>query len=317
MKTASAFLIVFPSSFLIAFFLIVILIFFVLTEIFVRRRALNADEAWPTRPLPAVDEQATRIAILGDSITYGYELAESETWPFLLERRLQREHPHRRWQVFNLSVNGSTAADAYVRFDSLLRPLRPHMVIMALGLNDCRQVYRGIDRRRITQFRRNEQTWWGRSHLLRALFYRLRPLPQPDYALNPPDPGPRIPPETFRDILTWLAKQTRRLGAQPVFLTLTPISPNLDATRRREFARREAYNAIIREVARDASAPFIELSHRFPAGQPWLADGVHLSPQGEAFVADRVWTGLHRPQLAAALSLQTQVSNAEMAPSLD
>lgn len=271
-----------------AFFLTGLLALLLGLELAIRHRAAADPGAWTTRPLPTPATQATRIVVLGDSIAYGTGLPESDAWPARLSQRLKDEYPQRRWQVINAGVSGNTAVDAYARFDVHVRAYRPHRVIIALGLNDCRQVYRAIDPRRLALFRRDETTWWGKSYLLRAVVNRLRPLPEPDYAGVRQVEGPRIPPDDFRAILSWLVQETREIDAQPVLLTLPPLSPQLPADRRIEFSRHSQYNSIIRATARETGAPFIEVSHRFSSGQPWLEDGVHLSAAGETEIAERV-----------------------------
>lgn len=287
-------------------------------EWLLRQRAAAASGDWETRPLPEPDLKATRIVVLGDSIAYGSDLPAAAAWPSLLAERLQRRYPGRRWQVINAGVSGHTSADAYVRFHEHVSRYEPHLVLIALGLNDLRQVRRSHDARRRALFARNERTWWGKSYLARALSYRLLPLPTPTPAMEDQPAGEaRVSADEFTAILTWLLRQTQRLGAQPVLLTLAPLSPGLNGARRAEFARWSQYNALLRETARNLNVPFIELSHRFTVDQPWLADGVHLSAEGEAAVAERVWQGLHRPTIAPALQLSTQESNAEMAPTLE
>lgn len=300
------------------FLLFLLILALIGLELALRRRATAPTGAWETRPLPPPDPEAVRIVALGDSITFAWELDEQDAWPSQLADRIREAHPHRPWQIINAGVNGHTVADGYARFHEHVRRYHPHLVLIAFGINDCRQVGRMNDARRQALFARNEQKWWGRSYLGRAIANRLSPLPAPDLeAESRPASGPRVPLETYRLILAWLALATRRRGAQPVLLTLAPLSPDLPLTAEREFARWPDYNAAIRELARNLDVPFIEISHKLPGEQPWLADGVHLSAAGEATVADRVWNALQRPTLAPALRLNTRESNAEMAPALE
>ena len=119
-------------------------------ELLLRQRSAIRSRA--IRPPGPIDASTTRIVVLGDSIAHAPDLPAEQAWPALLEKHLQDGYPDRRWQVINASVSGSTTADAYVRFDQHVRAFRPDLVLIALGLNDCRQVYRAIDRRRIASF---------------------------------------------------------------------------------------------------------------------------------------------------------------------
>ena len=72
---------------------------------------------------------------LGDSITAGSSLAPTETYPDVLQQRLQRDgYPHR---VVNAGIDGDTTADAHRRLATALRP-GTTIVIVALGLNDVK-----------------------------------------------------------------------------------------------------------------------------------------------------------------------------------
>lgn len=301
-------------------------------EMLIRRRAVTDRANWDTRTLPAPDLQATRIVVLGDSIAYGQYLDETLAWPALLAARLVDELPQRHWQVVNASVPGDTAADAYVRFHAHVAAYRPRLVLIALGLNDCHRAANTGAEQHLALFRQNEMTAWGRSHLLRALAARFnssRRQPSRMHSISTRQPpSPILPLDDYRDIMIWLARQCRRLGSQPAFLTLTPIhSDGQDGAGPEgsagEWGLWADYNQAIRDLGRarngaDYSAtPVIEVSHKFASVQNWIEDGVHLSFAGQSALAERVWQGLQRPNLAPALALQGQASNAEMAPSLD
>lgn len=288
-------------------------------EVHLRRRAAQQDEPWDTRTLPPPDPQATRIVVLGDSIAYGQFLAEEQAWPALLAARLAEEFPQRHWQVVNAGVPGDATADAYLRFQAHVAAYRPRLVLIALGLNDCHRTGgSGRADRRLARFRQNEMARWGRSHLVRAIAARLA---SPQH-LPPPAARPRpiVPLDDYKRIMVWLTQQCQRLGSRPVFLTLTPLAPGLQNGG--EWGLWADYNQAIRDLGRALDTPVVEVSHKFTFAQGWSEDGVHLSAEGQAAVAERVWQALQRPHLAPLLgdplnARHGQVSNAEMAPSLD
>ena len=81
---------------------------------------------------PAVDD-TPRIVCLGDSLTAGYGLAQSEAYPALLQERLRAAgHPH---DVVNAGVSGDTSAGGLRRLDWSLRG-DVRLLIVALGAND-------------------------------------------------------------------------------------------------------------------------------------------------------------------------------------
>jgi acyl-CoA thioesterase-1 len=79
------------------------------------------------------------IVDLGDSLTAGYGLPESEAFPARLEAWLHRQRIDAH--VVNAGVSGDTTAGGLARLDWALAD-KPDLVILALGANDA---LRGID----------------------------------------------------------------------------------------------------------------------------------------------------------------------------
>src|SRR5581483_189566 len=60
----------------------------------------------PDRPLPAEHDGVFRIVCLGDSITFGFNVDQDETFPRRLERLLNQRHPGHPVEVVNTAVPG-------------------------------------------------------------------------------------------------------------------------------------------------------------------------------------------------------------------
>lgn len=89
----------------------------------------------PAAPREATpDLGATRIVFLGDSLSAGYGLAESEAFPALVEEGLRAEG--RSVTVVNSGVSGDTTAGGLARLDWVLR-LKPDLLVVELGANDA------------------------------------------------------------------------------------------------------------------------------------------------------------------------------------
>lgn len=74
------------------------------------------------------------IAVVGDSLSAGYGVAEEKTWVTLLQRRLaEKGYGHR---VVNASISGDTTAGGLARLPGLLKRESPTLVIIELGGND-------------------------------------------------------------------------------------------------------------------------------------------------------------------------------------
>ena len=79
-------------------------------------------------------DTATRILVLGDSLTAGYGLAAEDAFPARLEAALRaRGHAVK---VIDAGVSGDTTAGGLARLDWALAGA-PDMVIVELGANDA------------------------------------------------------------------------------------------------------------------------------------------------------------------------------------
>ena len=72
--------------------------------------------------------------VLGDSLSAAYGMELSESWPSLLQQRLD-QHGH-AYQVFNSSITGETTQGGLTRLPRLLEQHQPKIVIVELGGND-------------------------------------------------------------------------------------------------------------------------------------------------------------------------------------
>lgn len=68
-----------------------------------------------------------RIALIGDSHTFGLELRFEETWGYLLQRHMPE------CQVLNFGVSGYSLGQMYLRYKRDALPFRPDIVILALS----------------------------------------------------------------------------------------------------------------------------------------------------------------------------------------
>ena len=73
------------------------------------------------------------LVIIGDSITEGLGVKSEDSYPELLQIKVQ--HEGKNWKVINHGVSGSTSASALSRVNWILKT-PPQLVILALGAND-------------------------------------------------------------------------------------------------------------------------------------------------------------------------------------
>ncbi len=77
-----------------------------------------------------------RIACIGDSTTFGWSVADDETFAAQLERMLNRHCGAGKVQVLNLGVTGYTSFQGRELMDLYVKKWRPDLVIFGFGPND-------------------------------------------------------------------------------------------------------------------------------------------------------------------------------------
>ena len=90
-----------------------------------------AEKAAPAQPSPS--KSVAKIVAFGDSLTAGYGLSESESYPALLEKKLSADGFN--YEVVNAGVSGDTSAGGLRRIDWALDG-DVKVVILELGAND-------------------------------------------------------------------------------------------------------------------------------------------------------------------------------------
>lgn len=92
----------------------------------------SADQAAPA-PADGSEPARPRIVVLGDSLTAGYGLVATQSYPYLLQQRIDNDGY--RFEVVNAGVSGDTSAGGVRRLDWALEG-DVKVLIVALGGND-------------------------------------------------------------------------------------------------------------------------------------------------------------------------------------
>jgi lysophospholipase L1-like esterase len=87
-----------------------------------------------------------RIVVLGDSVTFGYGVAEDETYPKRLEALLARRAPRSRAEVLNFGVGGYNAYNEAMLFADLGPAYEPDLVLVQFCINDLNDPTLHFDR---------------------------------------------------------------------------------------------------------------------------------------------------------------------------
>jgi len=120
-------------------------------------------------PLDRETPGLVRIALLGDSMAFGYGVQQNEDFPARMEHELQAalgdEHTV---EVLNFAVSGYSIADELVMLRECALPLHPDLVVLAYCLNDPE-----IDAVQPLQAYFRDTEWWQHSHVLRFIRSRI------------------------------------------------------------------------------------------------------------------------------------------------
>src|SRR4029079_17113134 len=84
-------------------------------------------------PTSRTDDERPKIVVLGDSLTAGLGLLETQSYPHLLQEKIDRDGFH--YEVVNAGVSGDTSAGGLRRLDWALQE-DVRVLILALGAND-------------------------------------------------------------------------------------------------------------------------------------------------------------------------------------
>jgi acyl-CoA thioesterase-1 len=93
----------------------------------------NKNAAKPRPVLPSTSGKP-KIVAFGDSLTAGFGLAEKESYPYLLQKKLETDGYN--YEVVNAGVSGETSLGGLERIDWVLEQENVEILILELGAND-------------------------------------------------------------------------------------------------------------------------------------------------------------------------------------
>lgn len=115
-------------------------------------------------PHPKNDSSLHRIAVIGDSFTFGFGVRGEHTYPNVLERLLNKEIEGRRFEVLNFGVGGYSTRDEALVLKHKAIDWDLDLVIVGYYFNDPE-----IDPIQPLHSYYQEVSWWQYSNLLRLI----------------------------------------------------------------------------------------------------------------------------------------------------
>jgi len=251
---------------------------------------------------PEVSEEkpagVRRIAVLGDSVAFGFWVAEKDAFPRQLESMLN-EAEGGPVEVLNLAVPGYNLDQEIETLRSKALALAPDLVVVAFCLNDLEGVFSyelGLVQDR-TERRRNlvGRAWDAllpHSVLLSWIEYRLAEAEARRAFVRARDPlgGPLYEPAVSEQRKALVARFTelRALLAPRGIPGLVAVFP-VFAGRFERYRYRDLHRAVV-EAATESGLRAVDLLDCFSAYdfRPVRVDVVHPSPMGHRIAAHAV-----------------------------
>lgn len=201
-------------------------------------------EGWRTDPA-ASPGGPFRIHVLGDSLTFGWGVGDSQTWPALLQQKLGIP-------VRNASVPGYTTWQGMQVLREVTLPDQPEVVMICHGVNDVSKLrFFGTDTRPDEDQRPQSElavtTWNLLMNTNTYRFLRNRAFRNRDGALEgqaaflrlSQEAPPRVSMEAYARNLAQMVELVRAAGALPVLVKMPlnlPLPPQVSSSSRRQAA---------------------------------------------------------------------------------
>jgi lysophospholipase L1-like esterase len=222
-----------------------------------------------------------RIAILGDSVTYGAEIRPEEAYPRRLEARYHAER--RPVEVMSVALMGWSTRQERIAWQRIARHYRPDQAVLAVCLNDIPELFNNLSR---------PPRWLARLHEASALV-RLavnaegREIDNVERLFAEPDaPRVREAMDRFFEEVRALRREVEADGAAfalVVFPFRFQVEPGAPAPvvqqRIASFCATEGLPCLdlLPSIAGVGPAAFVDYDHLSPSGAAFVADTLHAS----------------------------------------
>jgi len=260
-----------------------------------------------------MDDDLVVVCLGGSTVWGAVAPTNAETWPELLEAKLQEAHPTRNVRVYNLGMSGGSTAVSVVNLAIIGVPLQPDLVIAYGGINDTGPVamhdYKTDQSHYFVDFV-PESNWLGFHYELpgwlrssRVAVYAATWLDSigganslMERVTRESDPNDHAPPEvaierTFANLLT-IHSIADGHGARALFSTFQFFDPSvlpypLNDGLRRAFAAN--------------GMDYVDIDARIPDGDRSLqVDECHFTDAGREIVADSFFRHIMEHRLLAS-----------------
>lgn len=210
-------------------------------------QGLRADRDYEPSPSAPV----FRIILLGDSITFGWDIESEYTWSVLLEKELARLRPDLNAEVINAGFPAYSSRQGLISLDRDLLKLKPQVVVVQFGFNDNLATWQrmsgpirmGSDAEVMAgapgRWRPIRMGWREKvtTRVNSAVTGRMAMVLYTMVVTRGHASDPRVPPEDFKANLLAMQKLCKDAGARMVLIDSWGLP--------------DSYRDLIRDVARE------------------------------------------------------------------
>lgn len=277
-------------------------------------------------PELAAAKPALRLAFLGASTTFCSEVSgDAAAWPYLVAEHVRQARPGLAVDFVNAGVPGYVVATSLDNWRHRVARLKPDVVVIYHATNDLSKDTRALAAKQgLPYAKRQETSWLAERSMLWFLVEKTWAVKSAQRRSVSDAPRlTEIPADLSQGFREHLTRLVREVQAQDALVAL----PTFTHRPRREqspeeqlkaaesalyympymslpalLSGYEAYNQVIRQVARDTGALLIEGEYAIPGDAVHFTDSVHFSDVGSDAMARRV-----SQALLAATSFQAKL----------
>jgi lysophospholipase L1-like esterase len=269
-------------------------------------------------------DSTIRICCIGNSCTFGWEIAEGKTYSDILRGQLKSRFPTQKFEVINCGVPGYTSHQGLTLLKEKILDFDPDIITLSFGWNDIWGAGKGITD--------NEQkilsplVIWMQNNLAKLETYRLIKYLLLEVTeekglegFDMENPSYRVSLEEYKQNLSEIHQVAESNGIIPIFLT----SPAPDAkayfgggvhTQLSELFRiHEEYNEVIRTLRDKEQFWVVPLASHFANRSdyfdPELKDYIHYNQEGHKQVAIIISRFITRYQILDKLMADNNITN--------
>ena len=249
-----------------------------------------------------------RIVCLGDSSTFGWDVALSDTYHSRLEQKLnhQRSGSDYKYEVINFGVTGYSSYQGLLQYKYKGEKFQPDVVTAYYGANDMNRNYHYSDREIISR---------GDSRVIQNIqkyffhkmeFYKLLRVGLLAFRERSLERMPRVSKREFGENLLALYNQCKKNNIELVLipqascLGLSIDNLPINLAWEYQFQHYAAYRSVLNQVANSNSIPVVSIPSMLETednSEGLFLDFVHPSPKGHERIAQALFTCLEENRL--------------------